>query len=505
MSLQNITKPPSGTDKVRSMQAVLPYEIRPKGCVSEQFKMICESRAGLQYACGQTSSMYYNVADSVPCKTTSFPMLSLHNSAEQILPSLPVIHGNMAQDFQQIETMNRAAVLPQIEDPYNFLTQPASRGLSWCFGLQSDVAKEWSYLVNKSGTHAAGSKVAAETCVEGGIVVVRSLSCPWSSTNVQDTYRSADSDLILFHRILDDAFPSDCRQVGWCKYCATLEKELMSSLEVKVSKWADDNSLVGANFKQMDQYFEPRTTMPVVEHDSRKRKYEQNDWESDRAQVLLKLNELNTRTKKAEQRVLELEQLLRDPVVLGLDDTCDDSDIVTSASQHGYFHESEMLVCKIAGCNKTFKSSKTLRRHALQKHSDNARFLVCNQPTVNGEMCHFETIHSGVLSYHRKHSLAHQRREDWHISCPFCQSKFARQHEMERHRRICKSRPQPSQASPNSNGSSVQSTVTGTLSEASLNHPTQLPDYMVPTRRNYDHQLFKMSGTKFNIESGITL
>uniref|UniRef100_A0A7I4FGK0 C2H2-type domain-containing protein n=1 Tax=Physcomitrium patens TaxID=3218 RepID=A0A7I4FGK0_PHYPA len=447
------------------MQAVLPYEIRPKGCVSEQFKMICESRAGLQYACGQTSSMYYNVADSVPCKTTSFPMLSLHNSAEQILPSLPVIHGNMAQDFQQIETMNRAAVLPQIEDPYNFLTQPASRGLSWCFGLQSDVAKEWSYLVNKSGTHAAGSKVAAETCVEGGIVVVRSLSCPWSSTNVQDTYRSADSDLILFHRILDDAFPSDCRQVGWCKYCATLEKELMSSLEVKVSKWADDNSLVGANFKQMDQYFEPRTTMPVVEHDSRKRKYEQNDWESDRAQVLLKLNELNTRTKKAEQRVLELEQLLRDPVVLGLDDTCDDSDIVTSASQHGYFHE----------------------------------------PTVNGEMCHFETIHSGVLSYHRKHSLAHQRREDWHISCPFCQSKFARQHEMERHRRICKSRPQPSQASPNSNGSSVQSTVTGTLSEASLNHPTQLPDYMVPTRRNYDHQLFKMSGTKFNIESGITL
>lgn len=66
-----------------------------------------------------------------------------------------------------------------------------------------------------------------------------------------------------------------CRQVGWCKYCATLEKELMSSLEVKVSKWADDNSLVGANFKQMDQYFEPRTTMPVVEHDSRKRKYEQ--------------------------------------------------------------------------------------------------------------------------------------------------------------------------------------------------------------------------------------
>ena len=162
-----------------------------------------------------------------------------------------------------------------------------------------------------------------------------------------------------------------------------------------------------------------------------------------------------------------------------------------------------MLVCKIAGCNKSFKSSKTLRRHVLQKHSDNARFLVCNQPTVNGLMCRFETIHSGVLSYHRKHSLAHQRREDWHISCPFCQSKFARQHEMERHRRICKSRPAAPRVSPNSIGS-VQSTVTGTttMSEPGLNHLNQMPgsSFVVP-ERGHNH-LFNMPDS--NIESSIT-
>jgi hypothetical protein len=165
---------------------------------------------------------------------------------------------------------------------------------------------------------------------------------------------------------------------------------------------------------------------------------------------------------------------------------------------------SEMLVCKIAGCNKAFKSSKTLRRHVLQKHSDNARFLVCNQPTVNGLMCRFETIHSGVLSYHRKHSLAHQRREDWHISCPFCQSKFARQHEMERHRRICKSRPR---ASANSMGS-VQSTVTGTTTTTTmsegLNHLNPMPgaSFVVPERDSAHNHLFNMPDS--NIESSIT-
>lgn len=162
----------------------------------------------------------------------------------------------------------------------------------------------------------------------------------------------------------------------------------------------------------------------------------------------------------------------------------------------------------MAGCNKAFKSSKTLRRHVLQKHSDNARFLVCNQPTVNGLMCRFETIHSGVLSYHRKHSLAHQRREDWHISCPFCQSKFARQHEMERHRRICKSRPRG--VSANNSIGSVQSTVSGTTlqSEGLTGH--QLPaipsnSFVMPDRGNnsVNHsQLFNLPNS--NIESSIT-
>lgn len=176
-----------------------------------------------------------------------------------------------------------------------------------------------------------------------------------------------------------------------------------------------------------------------------------------------------------------------------------------------------MLVCKMAGCNKSFKSSKTLRRHVLQKHSDNARFLVCNQPTVNGLVCRFETIHSGVLSYHRKHSLAHQRREDWHISCPYCQSKFARQHEMERHRRICKSRgaaaaaPAQPRVPANSIGS-VQSTVTGTTtlqSEPGLTHLLPIPSsFVVPergqhTNNNHHHQqLFNIPES--HIESSIT-
>lgn len=55
--------------------------------------------------------------------------------------------------------------------------------------------------------------------------------------------------------------------------------------------------------------------------------------------VLLKLNELNTRANRAEQRVLELEQVLRQHALGALDDTCDDSDIVTCASQHNYLNE----------------------------------------------------------------------------------------------------------------------------------------------------------------------
>lgn len=154
-----------------------------------------------------------------------------------------------------------------------------------------------------------------------------------------------------------------------------------------------------------------------------------------------------------------------------------------------------MLVCKLPGCNKSFKSSKTLRRHLIQKHSDNARFLVCNQPTVNGVMCRFETIHSGVLSYHRKHSLAHQRREDWHISCPFCQSKFARQHEMDRHQRICKSRP----VAPVSESVSLQKSM-GSMSEG-YTLPQQLSGFVIPDR-GHNHQHFSMAES--NIESSIT-
>lgn len=65
----------------------------------------------------------------------------------------------------------------------------------------------------------------------------------------------------------------------------------------------------------------------------------QDGWENDRALVLLKLNELNTRATQAEQRVLELEQVLREHARGALDDTCDDSDIVTCTSQHIGFNE----------------------------------------------------------------------------------------------------------------------------------------------------------------------
>ncbi|KAG0623760.1 hypothetical protein M758_3G199700 [Ceratodon purpureus] len=414
----------------------------------------------------------------------------------------------MAQDFQQYGLLSEGLV-PQLDSSNYGMSR--SRGL-WCYGIQSDVAKEWSFQLNKNGMPAAESKLASEASIEGGQVVVRSQSCPWSTMNVNSTNQIAATDLIYFQSIIDDALPpGTCRRPGghdqgWCKYCATLEKELTYSLEMK-EKWADENSWADVSFKPVDQYFESRTSTSLADQYSRKRKYGVDDWENDRSLVLLKLNELNTRTTRAEQRVVELEQLLRDHALVALDGTCEeaDSDIVTSTIRHDYFNEgqSEMLVCKIAGCNKSFKSSKTLRRHVLQKHSDNARFLVCNQPTVNGLMCRFETIHSGVLSYHRKYSLAHQRREDWHISCPFCQSKFARQHEMERHRRICKSQPAP-RVLANSIGSVQNMTVTGTTSALSdgLNHLNQMPgsSFVVP-ERGHNH-IFSMPESI--IESSIT-
>lgn len=62
----------------------------------------------------------------------------------------------------------------------------------------------------------------------------------------------------------------------FCKYCATLEKDLTASLEVKVEikeKWTDEN-WGDMNFKQVDQFFE-KTVSPVVELETncRKRKY----------------------------------------------------------------------------------------------------------------------------------------------------------------------------------------------------------------------------------------
>ncbi|XP_024357380.1 uncharacterized protein [Physcomitrium patens] len=400
-------------------------------------------------------------------------------------------------------------VLPQVEDSYSYLMKAASQALPWCSGLRSEVAKKWQFMLNKFGTQAeAGCKDTAEIFAEGGVLVVRSQSCPWSSANIHHTNQCIASDASQFYHILENSFYCDTthadRQDLRCKYCATLENELTNSKEMNKWKWAGE-SCEDANVKQANRYFEPGTTMPLIDHDNQKQKYGQDEWQNGRALVLLKLKELTMRATQAEQRVHELEQLLRDHALVGLDDTWGDSEMVTSASTYNCLNKrSEMLVCKIAECNKAFKSSKTLRRHVQQKHSDTTRFFMCNQLTVNGEVCHFETIHSGVLSYHRKYSLAHHRREDWHIFCPFCQIKFARQHEMERHRRICKFRPAPSRPSPHSKGSSVQSTVTEMPSESCLNHPLQPWGFVVPDPGHHNHQIFKMFDSKFNIESGIT-
>lgn len=75
--------------------------------------------------------MYYNVADSVPCKTTSFPMLSLHNSAEQILPSLPVIHGE--GPIPPLTTSKFVSVQYDASGPANF------RGSNIAFNMQALV------------------------------------------------------------------------------------------------------------------------------------------------------------------------------------------------------------------------------------------------------------------------------------------------------------------------------------------------------------------------------
>lgn len=48
----------------------------------------------------------------------------------------------------------------------------------------------------------------------------------------------------------------------------------MTSLEVKDRSWADESSWEDVSFKQVDQYFEPRTMPLASVQDNRKRKYE---------------------------------------------------------------------------------------------------------------------------------------------------------------------------------------------------------------------------------------
>jgi hypothetical protein len=91
----------------------------------------------------------------------------------------------------------------------------------------------------------------------------------------------------------------------------------------------------------------------------------QGGWENDRALVLLTLNELNTRATQAEQRVMELEQVLREHALGALDDTCDDSDIVTCASQHNCFNEVILDIEFVCNC------SEFSNRFLYFMHNDN--------------------------------------------------------------------------------------------------------------------------------------
>jgi len=118
----------------------------------------------------------------------------------------------MAQDFQQYGSINNAAGLVDSSN-YAMKQQQQPRGL-WCYGIQSDVAKEWSFLLNRNGMTVTGSKLAAEAAIEGGAVVVRSQLCPWSSTNVGNTNGIAATDPMIFQRILDVALSAETRRPG---------------------------------------------------------------------------------------------------------------------------------------------------------------------------------------------------------------------------------------------------------------------------------------------------
>lgn len=119
----------------------------------------------------------------------------------------------MAQDFQQYGLMNNQVVDYTMKQHQQQQPVVQPRGL-WCYGIQSDLAKEWSFLLNRNGLMEAGSKLAAEAAVEEGAVVVRSQFCPWSSTNATSTNGIAATDPIIFQRILDSAFSVDSRRPG---------------------------------------------------------------------------------------------------------------------------------------------------------------------------------------------------------------------------------------------------------------------------------------------------
>ncbi|CAM6040048.1 unnamed protein product [Sphagnum compactum] len=122
----------------------------------------------------------------------------------------------------------------------------------------------------------------------------------------------------------------------------------------------------------------------VVQQECRRVGFQESEWvdQSDRARVLWKMTELNRRANRAEQRVMELEQLLRDNAVMLQED--DDTASVDSAL--------------IAGAPRLPQRYYNHRIQEAQPCASEARRLA--------------------------HLLS------------FCQSKFPRQHEMDRHQRI---------------------------------------------------------------------
>ena len=125
----------------------------------------------------------------------------------------------MAQDFEQFGVVGHGhggagagggvSLPPHIDHSSDFGAKPREL---WCFGLQSDLVRECSFLLNKNGLLGWGSKPAAETSVECGVLVVRSQLCPWASSNVEMTDRIATTDPTRYQRLLEDALSPDVRR-----------------------------------------------------------------------------------------------------------------------------------------------------------------------------------------------------------------------------------------------------------------------------------------------------